>query len=307
MGQGGSRSRDVDGNSLRGGEEAEEGFFQGRGGDGAVGSGDAPSAGNVERSCRRSCRGRRGEGSRSREGVGNEGSQGRGQRHVRRGRTRARRRAGRSGGRAGGSRRDGLPLLSLLGLPLSAGDDAGDGPALGAAGLAAALGTGAPGSAHAVGTEPATVDAAGSPSVHDDLPLLAVLAGLGELLEVLLRMGADLDDGPRLDEGGDLLPALAVLLEPLQEEAMFLGGPSAGVLPALGRRGGIGRAGGGHGDVVVGRAALLGRGQSVIPRGVGGGADGGADGCCCGGGPGLITGALGGGCLGGGYRRWSCC
>ena len=152
------------------------------------------------------------------------------------------------------------------------------------------------------GPIPPPVDAARSSSVHGDLALLPVLPGLGELLEVLLRMGADLDDGAGFDEGDDL-PPLAVLLESLQEEPVLLGGPAAGVLPPLGGCGGGGRTGVGgvdHGAGKVGRSALLGRGP-MIPRG-------GSDGGCLGGGGclGLRTGASCRGCLGGGDRCWSC-
>ena len=43
-------------------------------------------------------------------------------------------------------------------------------------------------------------------------------------------MGTNLYHGTTLDERGNLLPSLAVLFEALEEETVFLGGPSAGIL-----------------------------------------------------------------------------
>ena len=54
--------------------------------------------------------------------------------------------------------------------------------------------------------------------------------GLGQFLEILLCMGTNLHHGTTLDERGNLLPSLAVLFEALEEETVFLGGPSAGIL-----------------------------------------------------------------------------
>mmetsp|Transcript_36168 Transcript_36168/g.87296 ORF Transcript_36168/g.87296 Transcript_36168/m.87296 type:complete len:288 (+) Transcript_36168:1978-2841(+) len=76
---------------------------------------------------------------------------------------------------------------------------------------------------------------------------LSVLARLGKLLEVFLGVGANLHDGPGLDERRNLLPTLAVLLEALEEEAVFLGCPSTRVLDLTGR-GGDGRDGVGGGQ-----------------------------------------------------------
>eukprot|EP00515_Schizochytrium_aggregatum_P016215 CAMPEP_0202111602 /NCGR_PEP_ID=MMETSP0965-20130614/29620_1 /ASSEMBLY_ACC=CAM_ASM_000507 /TAXON_ID=4773 /ORGANISM="Schizochytrium aggregatum, Strain ATCC28209" /LENGTH=136 /DNA_ID=CAMNT_0048681103 /DNA_START=49 /DNA_END=455 /DNA_ORIENTATION=+ len=71
--------------------------------------------------------------------------------------------------------------------------------------------------------------------------LLALhLARLGELLEVLLRVRADLHHRARGDHTSDLLPFLAVQVEPVQEGLVLLLGPATGVLPGgllLGLRG----------------------------------------------------------------------
>lgn len=201
---------------------------------------------------------------------------------------------GRGGGGGGGGQAG--PAAALLlphpaRLPLGRGDDAGDGTALGPRGGTAAAGSSRPRGVAGMGAVPRGSvprygqDAAGvaagsappspgvaagpspSPPVHGDLPLLAVLPGLGQLLEVLLGVGAYLHHSPGLDEGGDLLPALAVLLKALKEEAMLLGRPSARVLSALGGRGRRGDSGGGHADVA--------RGRSWTGRGSGGGGGGG--------------------------------
>jgi len=64
----------------------------------------------------------------------------------------------------------------------------------------------------------------------------SMLMGLGQFLEILLCMGTNLYHGTTLDERGNLLPSLAVLFEALEEETVFLGGPSAGILGCCRRR-----------------------------------------------------------------------
>ena len=71
-----------------------------------------------------------------------------------------------------------------------------------------------------------TPDGAHADSRH----AFAILTCLGEFLKVLLGMRSNLNDRAGFDEGGDLLPAPAVLFESLEEETMFLCGPSARVL-----------------------------------------------------------------------------
>lgn len=56
-------------------------------------------------------------------------------------------------------------------------------------------------------------------------------------------MGTNLHHGTTLDERGNLLPSLAVLFEALEEETVFLGGPSAGILGCRRRSGSRGRGG----------------------------------------------------------------
>ena len=70
-----------------------------------------------------------------------------------------------------------------------------------------------------------------STALHRHDPIVAVLSRLGKLLEILLRVRPDLDNRSRLDQGSNLLPSLAVLLQPLQEQTVFFGGPTTGVFP----------------------------------------------------------------------------
>ena len=64
-------------------------------------------------------------------------------------------------------------------------------------------------------------------------------------------MGANLNDRPGFDEGGDFFPPLAVFLEALEEETVFFGRPSAGVFDLAGGwvdgGDGVGLGGGGLG------------------------------------------------------------
>mmetsp|Transcript_9038 Transcript_9038/g.19249 ORF Transcript_9038/g.19249 Transcript_9038/m.19249 type:complete len:549 (+) Transcript_9038:1448-3094(+) len=77
---------------------------------------------------------------------------------------------------------------------------------------------------------------------------LPVLTGLGQFLKILLGVRSNLHHRPGLDESGDFLPALAVLFEALEEEAVLFGRPAAGV---FGDGGGVGAGVGGVRVAVV--------------------------------------------------------
>lgn len=62
----------------------------------------------------------------------------------------------------------------------------------------------------------------------------SVLPRFRQLLKVLLRMGANLHHRAGFDEPRNLLPALAVLFESLEEEAVFFGRPASRVFGACG-------------------------------------------------------------------------
>lgn len=66
--------------------------------------------------------------------------------------------------------------------------------------------------------------------VHRHLPVVSVQLGLLDLLEVLLGVCADLYHGARLDQTRDLLPPLAVELQPSQEQPVLVVRPSPGIL-----------------------------------------------------------------------------
>ena len=108
-----------------------------------------------------------------------------------------------------------LLLLKPLSLSLGRGDDRGDGLALRPCSLPPPLGCRGRCSARDWVTRPTRYRSWHSPhapAIHGNVPILPVLPGLGELLEVLLGVGPDLHDRARLDEGCNLLPTLAVLL-----------------------------------------------------------------------------------------------
>jgi len=65
---------------------------------------------------------------------------------------------------------------------------------------------------------------------HSNFAFLAILSGLGQFLKVLLSVGPNLHNSARLDQRGNLLPALAVELKTLQKETMFFRRPTTRIL-----------------------------------------------------------------------------
>jgi hypothetical protein len=69
-----------------------------------------------------------------------------------------------------------------------------------------------------------------STALHGNIPFFPVLPRLGQFLEVLLGVRSDLHHSTRLDQRSDLFPALAVLFQSLQKEAMLFCCPATCVL-----------------------------------------------------------------------------